>query len=190
MQQAARVPVRFQAGTLPVLGTAGNAVSQIRVHDAKVLLEIDPHAAAPADSTMVSSDTEPAPAAGARPQPDTAQIGRSSGLSPPPELTRYYRIDGTARLRRSRFLNLDLDIEFREPVDAGTQQNLPAPAPDDETEVSTDGASFLVHEVEQSRQVQILELQYFDGPVLGVLALVTRVDPVPPEAPAADLQAN
>jgi hypothetical protein len=139
---------------------------QVRVHDTTALLETDPRMSAQTaatDGTLLSSEME---------------------------ITRFYRIDGTARLRRSRFLNLDLDIEFREPVDAGTPLIPAPPASGADAGGSQDSAVYRVHAVKQSRQVQILELNYFDGPVLGVLALVTRVDPVPPEAPPADLQAD
>jgi hypothetical protein len=96
-----------------------------------------------------------------------------------PDPTLFYRIDGTVMLRRSRFLHLDIDIELRQatfdeqplpltPIFGGDRESgepgeleLP-PAP-----------SFLIHQIEQSRQVKSRRMEYFDSPVLGVLAWIT-----------------
>jgi nitrate reductase NapE component len=94
-------------------------------------------------------------------------------------LAPYYRLDGTVQLVRSRFLHLNIDLEYR-------QELLPRPQPVPESREaalqaqdeamavleSTPGPA-LVHALRQSRQVRIGEMQYFDSPYLGVLARVT-----------------
>ena len=82
-------------------------------------------------------------------------------------------LDGTAKLRVSRFLHLDLDIELREPADAVPQQETVQPGADTPRPMA-----YAVYAIRQSRQVQIQDLHYFDGPVIAVLAVVSRVEPL------------
>jgi hypothetical protein len=82
--------------------------------------------------------------------------------APPP--IHYYRLDGSANLTRSRFLHLTIAVELREPR-AGALDPASGPVP----------TSFLVHRLEQSRVVRTGRMEYFDGPVLGVLAWVTDI---------------
>jgi hypothetical protein len=44
-------------------------------------------------------------------------------------------------------------------------------------------SSFQVHELKQSRQVRTGRMEYFDGPVLGVLAWITAVEEESGETP-------
>ena len=134
---------------------------QVRIHDLVLLLEEDPWAEQRAAATesaatagFVFSDAGTSP-------PDTPDTETASGL---PDPLRFYAIDGQARFRKSRFLHLDLDIEIRTllPADEGA-----------------DSAAFQVIPIHQSRQVQTLELEYFDGPVYSVLAYITRVESDP-----------
>lgn len=108
-------------------------------------------------------------------------------------MTSYYRLDGTVQLRRSRFLHLDLDLEYR-------QELLPRPVPqmvigNDQpaiprvTESEPLGDEVLSGELgqlldpspgpglvfglKQSRQIRTGQMQYFDTPFLGVLVRVT-----------------
>ena len=37
-------------------------------------------------------------------------------------------------------------------------------------------SSFLIHSLKQSRQVKSARMEYFDGPVLGVLAYITSIE--------------
>ena len=147
---------------------------KIRIHDQSLLFEQDPNGSTQGASLQDGTEFQLADEAAAA------------------ELPRYYRLDGTARLRVSRFLNLDLDIEFREPADPG---ELPAAAPQstsalpsssraDSAQPSPDTAdarAWTVYAIQQSRQFQIEDMQYFDGPVIAVLALVSRVEPLPQE---------
>lgn len=92
-----------------------------------------------------------------------------------------YRIDGTVQLRRSRFLHLYLDLEYREtPPDSiappsGQGQagffgadNAGIPDP------GTDAVKEVFH-LKQNRQIRTGKMQYFDTPFFGVLVLVTPV---------------
>ena len=108
---------------------------------------------------------------------------RALELEPPPPIL-FYQVDGTARLRRSRFLHLELDVEVREPLGSTDTPGAARPAVsagDDGVGLVPPGAEFRVHHIRQQRQVRTQEMAYFDGPVVGILALVTRVDPPLPD---------
>jgi hypothetical protein len=108
-------------------------------------------------------------------------------------MTSYYRLDGSVQLRRSRFLHLDLDLEYR-------QDLLPRPTPEMALENEEPGFprvtehepaeddSFsgdlsqlldpspgpaLLFSLKQSRQIRTGQMQYFDSPFLSVLVRVT-----------------
>jgi len=158
---------------------------QLRIHDDEVLFSIDPAQQTqdvPVDEygALVFSDA-------------TMQRQEEPGLLPqqdiePDPIENYYRIDGTATLTRSRFLHLNLDIELREPLfestgaDSATElfdDPLPLdPAP--ETKVRSGpaaaAAEFRIHQIKQRRQVKTGQMEYFDGPVIGVLAFVIGFD--------------
>ncbi|NND44920.1 MAG: hypothetical protein HKN58_06320 [Xanthomonadales bacterium] len=95
-------------------------------------------------------------------------------------LAPYYRLDGTMQLARSRFLHLNLDLEYRQDL-LPKPHELPesreaALAQREESVSEVLGASpgpALIHHLRQSRQVRTGELTYFDTPYLGVLARVT-----------------
>lgn len=130
----------------------------LRVHDATVLFEEDPFA----ELRLLAARS---------PLPVSESASDSGEALPEPLL--FYRIDGTASLRKTRFLHLDLDLQLRVPV-RGTESGMP------EAGLSRDSA-FDVFPIRQSRRIQTQNVEYFDGPVLGVLALITRVDPEPGE---------
>lgn len=127
----------------------------VRVHDAAVLFEEEPFPASLAET-----------AAGPAPQTGVA------AATPAPALTRYYRIDGAASFRKTRFLHLDLDLEFRAPAPSV----IDAPANTAVTPAISPAFAFEAHALQQSRRVQTREIEYFDGPVFGVLALITRLE--------------
>jgi hypothetical protein len=102
-----------------------------------------------------------------------------------PEPTRFHQIDGTVMLKRSRFLHLDLDLELREAVfdEMAMTRALILKEEGDGQEEFEDGefempqpSSFLVHSMKQSRQVKTARMEYFDGPVLSVLAYITPIE--------------
>jgi len=99
-----------------------------------------------------------------------------------PEPITYYRLDGTASLTRSRFLHLALAIEWREPLydkDNAVQPRSLQPAGEAVPGMGPEQpqpTAFNVHRIEQRRTVRTGQMEYFDTPVLGVLAWVTRLD--------------
>lgn len=152
----------------------------IRVHDLELLFEDDPFADLRAEALEASENAE-VPVFSDVPMEelpaDEAVIGPEL-----PDPIRYYRIDGTARLSRSRFLHLDLDIEYRVPdysevwepdlqvADVQVAEDQPA---------TRRPHAFTVHRIAQNRQVQTRNIEYFDGPVIAVLALISRIEPEP-----------
>lgn len=99
-------------------------------------------------------------------------------MGPPlPDPTFYYRLDGTASLKRSRFLHLEFDLQLREALwDPAVTLGLARDPVDDSGGVETRRpSSFLVHSMKQSRQVRSGRMEYFDGPVLGVLAYISAI---------------
>lgn len=159
----------------------------LRIHDMEVVMVEDPFADLRAglleeDGTVVI-DEPIDPLA----EPEETAI---------PEPKIYYRLDGVATLKRTRFLHLDLNLQLREAIwnqDPVTETTvagrLPEPTPavipaDESTEyVPPPPSAFLVHELKQTRQVKTQRMEYFDGPVLGVLAYITSIKVESPEAP-------
>jgi hypothetical protein len=98
-----------------------------------------------------------------------------------PDPIAYYRLDGTVRLIRTRFLHLSMAIEWREPLFEEIPSPLLATTPTtlpmagDEPPVMPVPSAFLVHRLEQSRPVRTGRMEYFDGPVLGLLAWITDI---------------
>lgn len=90
-------------------------------------------------------------------------------LKPIPDPKIHYTIDGSIRLRRSRFLHLDLDIGFYSPA-PGTFMGLAGPP------LLPAHQAYYVFPIRQSRQVRTGRMEYFDSPVLGVLAWVTEIE--------------
>ena len=161
----------------------------IRVHDLEVLKEIDAVTGLPMgeeipDAPVEFNDTTRKP-------DETAAAGEKGAedVLPPPNI-RFYRIDGTSRLSRTRFLHLDIDLEWREPLAGG----VPVPNPSSESVVETTPVTddsiapgditedaWVVHKLSQSRQVRTNKYEYFDGPTFAVLAMITRIDPLTAE---------
>lgn len=164
----------------------------LRVHNEEAVLVQDPwaeeRAALEADAEATATTHEPVvPTIGDDAAAEVTGDADDTGLPPP---IQYFRLDGTAQLTRSRFLHLALDVEWREPVyglggDAGLA-GVTAPAPDDRPAGEPVGGdallppppdAFDIYRLEQTRQVRLRRMEYFDGPVLGVLAWITRVNP-------------
>ena len=148
----------------------------LRIHDKDVILSDDPYAdlreADVADEkgnkTVVFSDQGITLPDAPMEEPEL------------PEPTLFYRIDGTVMLRRTRFLHLDLKLVLREAVFADPAEAL-APVLSQERMPTKPGelpepTSFLIHTLEQSRQVKSNRMEYFDGAVLSVLAWISSVE--------------
>jgi len=144
--------------------------------------DADPDAEGPA---MGGPDADPTRGAdGVDSTPEAALLERL----PPPR--RFYALDGTVSLVRSRFLHFRVDLQQREGVyEAAPAQPVvlprglgvpPAATPEPEFEaagVEPPPTAFRVFDMEQSRQVKTGQIEYFDGPVLSVLAYVTAIEP-------------
>jgi len=144
----------------------------LRIHDLDVVMTEDPWAEARAElqEQLENNDATTVFA-------DAAGLDELNNETFGPELPdpiQYFRLDGTVALTRSRFLHLALDLQFREAV--WNPQTILEPAMELPETGEPQPASFLVHNLEQSRQVRSGRMEYFDGPVLGVLVFITSID--------------
>jgi hypothetical protein len=90
----------------------------------------------------------------------------------------FYQLDGSLQLRRSRFLHLFLDLEFREvkpnnAAETGFQVG-------DVIQIASGGSTeeagnYGVYALRQNRQVSTGQMQYFDTPFFGALVYVTSL---------------
>lgn len=93
----------------------------------------------------------------------------------------FYQLDGSVQLRRSRFLHLFLDLEFRDENNgemAESGDNGFTRQPDELSGVGSEDslmASHLIYRLKENRQVRTGRLQYFDTPYFGALVLVTPI---------------
>ena len=164
--------------------SADEPFPSLRIHDLKVIQMDDPYAdlrgtdavkAAEKDKIVVFTDRD-----NKLPGDSLEQAAEKSAEEPElPEPTLFYRIDGTVMLRRLRFLHLDLDLELRQAV-FDEQLLTPASSVNGESESGEPAlplpTSFLIHKLKQSRQVKSQRMEYFDSPVLGVLAWITSFE--------------
>jgi hypothetical protein len=146
----------------------------LRVHDGEAVLIDDPWAAQRLAEELASA---PDAVADGHVNGTPAVPGADEAETMLPDPVVYYRLDGTASLSRSRFLHLAFAIEWREPtfdLSQAPAAALPATSLDPEAlPVEPAPSGFLVHRLEQSRPVRSGRMEYFDSPVLGVLAWVT-----------------
>lgn len=179
--------LRLSAGFRPELFRAweqsgDSPFPQLRIHDDELLFEIDPVALPPAGpvdehGALVFSDATVQ-------RQHESDSGLEIGEAPePPPVTYYYQIDGTATLTRTRFLHLDLDIELREPLyepvdesEGYANDGNMQPVALGKSGPAASATAFRIHRIAQRRQIQTEEVEYFDGPVIGVLAFVTGYD--------------
>jgi hypothetical protein len=160
----------------------------LRIHDLETVMTEDPWQAwrepEPGEpAAIVAGDTLPMQSMDEGPDTESAFEG------PLPSPIRYFRLDGKVQLVRTRFLHLDVTVEWREPVYDPAEFPAAPLLPEDtdpESGAKPQPDSFLVHRLAQRRQVKTGRMEYFDGPVLGVLAFVTDIsDLVEEEAPAS-----
>ncbi len=86
-----------------------------------------------------------------------------------PEPEPFYSVDGTIRMRRSRFLHIDLDISYQVPAPSALQ-GLSGPP------LKLEHQGYQAHRLVQSRQIRTNRMEYFDSPVLGALVWVTPIE--------------
>jgi len=89
----------------------------------------------------------------------------------------FYQLDGSVQLRRSRFLHLFLDLEYREekppiPVESDFFDNTANQTGLGDADT---GKHHGVFTLKQNRQVRTDRMQYFDTPYFGALVLVTAI---------------
>jgi len=150
----------------------------LRIHDLETILTKDPHAAERLEliaADLLESESEQQALLLAEQRSNNP--GSEEALDDPstetelPGLAHYYRLDGAVTLRRSRFLHLDLDIQLRQ--GDWEPEPLQIIAQDPVIYERAGPTAFFVHELKQSRQVKSERMEYFDGPVLSVLAYIT-----------------
>jgi len=89
-------------------------------------------------------------------------------------LSSFYRLDGTVQLRRSRFLHLYMDLEYRQEIEQPGNDaqasffSIKDPA-------QSESANYKIFSLQQNRQIRSSEFQYFDTPYFGALVLITAV---------------
>lgn len=98
----------------------------------------------------------------------------------------FYQLDGSLQLRRSRFLHLYLDLEYRErkPQNANGADFLIGNNLQAGMETGpVNPVSYGVFAIKQNRQISTGRMQYFDTPFFGALVYVTSIaaDQVPGE---------
>lgn len=121
------------------------------------------------------------------PLPGITLTDPASGDQPDVHVESFYRLDGTLQLRRSRFLHLSLDFEYRaEPKQADTQATFfsatdsanPAgnATSTNRSDSTNKGRDYDIYALRQSRQIRTGRLQYFDTPYFGALVIVSAID--------------
>jgi len=161
----------------------------LRLHDLQVVMVDDPYAdlriLPEEDADAAESEEGPAIFG----DPASMEAIPEDDEPPLPDPTYYYRLDGTVMLKKTRFLHLELDLLVREAVyeeEIALQQSLLSAAPSyedsgyedpvNEESAPPQPSSFLEHRLTQSRQVKTGRMEYFDSPVLGMLAFITAVE--------------
>jgi hypothetical protein len=90
----------------------------------------------------------------------------------------FYQLDGSVQLRRSRFLHVYIDLEYREkPARVISETNFFAAAesPKNINDMIAPDTGYDVHSLKQNKPVRTGQLQYFDTPFLGVLVFVSTI---------------
>jgi len=90
-------------------------------------------------------------------------------MAPIPSPVYHYALDGSASLRRSRFLHFGLDLAFRS-LAPGAEPGKAGPP------LRSAQGVFQVYELRQSRQIRTQRMEYFDSPVLGALLWVSEIE--------------
>ena len=162
---------------------------EIRVHGEEIAMVDDPYAELRAAALEAELESGPRPEEEAGPG-NTRSSGDGAACEEPetdpfPEPTVHFALDGRASLVRSRFLHLQLDMQLREPVfetelpgDDAALPSLPAAIPEgmETALLPPRPTGFEFHHLDQRRQVRSGRMEYFDSPVIGVLAWITPIE--------------
>lgn len=90
----------------------------------------------------------------------------------------FYQLDGSVQLRRSRFLHLYLDLEYRDETTGEAVKPGFFDVPVSEVSIDTENPVVEQHDIfrlTENRQIRTGRLQYFDTPYFGALVLVTAI---------------
>ncbi len=138
----------------------------LRIHDPEVIMVVDPYAEQRLELLEQAQTTVFADSAGL----DSLNETEEPEL---PDPVVFYRLDGSVTLKRTRFLHLELDLQLREAVwDEESLARAEVMTPEYE---KPQPSAFQVFALRQSRQVKTRRMEYFDGPVLSVLAYITSI---------------
>ena len=138
----------------------------LRIHDPEVIMVVDPYAEQRQELLEQGQTTVFADGAGL----DSLDETEEPEL---PDPVVFYRLDGSVTLKRTRFLHLELDLQLREAVwDEESLARAEVMTPEYE---KPQPSAFQVFALRQSRQVKSRRMEYFDGPVLSVLAYITSI---------------
>ena len=138
----------------------------LRIHDPEVIMVVDPYAEQRLELLEQAQTTVFADSAGL----DSLDETEEPEL---PDPVVFYRLDGSVTLKRTRFLHLELDLQLREAVwDEESLARAEVMTPEYE---KPQPSAFQVFALRQSRQVKTRRMEYFDGPVLSVLAYITSI---------------
>ena len=165
---------------------------RLRLHSEEIAWVDDPYedmrAALAAEQAEAQIDNDAATATEADPCDPAFEAVEDpliSAIDALPDPIAYYELDGQVSLERRRFLHLNLDIELRERIETAdaetaplTREASPQWSPGRRALPSLAQRArpeFRVFAMEQARQVRSGRMEYFDGPVIGVLAWITPI---------------
>lgn len=162
---------------------------EIRVHGEAIAFVDDPYADLRAAALAAELEAEAMEDEGVEAAAALDENGSPVCVEPEPDpfpapIT-HFVLDGSASLVRSRFLHLELDLQIREPVfetDPSNDEPVSALLPPPLADVTGTGtapprpAGFEFHHLKQRRQVRSGRMEYFDSPVIGVLAWITPIE--------------
>ncbi len=87
----------------------------------------------------------------------------------------FYQLDGSLQLRRSRFLHLYLDLEYRDENSGEAIETDFFDSQDAPVELAGFNEKNSIFRLKENRQIRTGRLQYFDAPHFGALVLVTAI---------------
>ena len=90
----------------------------------------------------------------------------------------FYQVDGSVQLKRSRFLHVFLDLEYRDKTQQAPAETGFFSGSNTEAEIETgneDGEIHSIFTLKQNRQVRTNRMQYFDTPYFGALVFVSAL---------------
>jgi hypothetical protein len=87
----------------------------------------------------------------------------------------FYQLDGSVQLKRSRFLHLFLDMEYRNENSGEVVETDFFDSPETRLEDGGLDQQHSIFKLKENRQMRTGRLQYFDAPHFGALVLVTAI---------------